>query len=167
MLRIGSSSQQLSELQVPFRSLRWRTRGVRDIAQAICSWLETVAVINPAENRRGYLPYTRAKLKQHARTGERLPVDLVTELDPDAPLRTNGARLADEDESYETAFLRTLFEYMRLGDYESVRDMCRQSDQSWRAASLAGILSFTDGYGGAFACRALSLDLESTSHRRR
>lgn len=41
-------------------------------------------------------------------------------------------------QSYERALLRTLFEYVRAGELDLAIDMCRQSDQSWRAASLSG-----------------------------
>ena len=41
-------------------------------------------------------------------------------------------------QSYERALLRSLFEYVRAGELDLAIDMCRQSDQSWRAASLSG-----------------------------
>lgn len=41
-------------------------------------------------------------------------------------------------QTYERALLRSLFEYVRAGDLDLAIDMCRQSDQSWRAASLSG-----------------------------
>lgn len=34
--------------------------------------------------------------------------------------------------------MRSLYEYVRAGSLDLAIDMCRQSDQSWRAASLAG-----------------------------
>lgn len=34
--------------------------------------------------------------------------------------------------------LRSLYEYVRAGELDLAIDMCRQSDQSWRAASLSG-----------------------------
>lgn len=41
-------------------------------------------------------------------------------------------------QAYERALLRSLFEYVRAGELDLAIDMCRQSDQSWRAASLSG-----------------------------
>jgi nuclear pore complex protein Nup107 len=40
--------------------------------------------------------------------------------------------------------MRSLFEYVRAGDLDLAIDMCRQSDQSWRAASLSGGKLWTD-----------------------
>lgn len=34
--------------------------------------------------------------------------------------------------------MRTLYEYVRTGQLDLALDLCRQSDQSWRAASLSG-----------------------------
>lgn len=130
--------------------------------QAIRDWLHAIPTsLNPAEVRRGYLPYTKNKLKQARRTGGKAPRGLVEELDPDATLRegSGGARLEGDDavssshsrppeskreltpslwQTYERALLRSLFEYVRAGDLDLAIDMCRQSDQSWRAASLGG-----------------------------
>lgn len=51
--------------------------------------------------------------------------------------------------------MRSLFEYVRAGELDLAIDMCRQSDQSWRAASLSGgklwwdpvLAPGEDGYG--------------------
>ncbi|KAK4051974.1 Nucleoporin nup84 [Microbotryomycetes sp. JL221] len=107
---------------------------------AIREWLHSIPTsLNPAEIRRGYLPYTKNKLKQAKRTRTQPQRGLVTELDPDATLRSkDNQRLDSDDESYERALLRSLFEYVRAGELDLAIDMCRQSDQSWRAASLSG-----------------------------
>lgn len=132
--------------------------------QAIRDWLHSIPTsLNPAEIRRGYLPYTKNKLKQAKRTGVKPPRGLAEELDPDAVLRDPTVRLDTEDavrpslgllrsrlgeegahlpplspQAYERAMLRSLFEYVRAGELDLAIDMCRQSDQSWRAASLSG-----------------------------
>jgi nuclear pore complex protein Nup107 len=41
-------------------------------------------------------------------------------------------------QAYERALIRTLYEYVRTGQLDAALDLCRQSDQSWRAASLSG-----------------------------
>lgn len=124
-----ASSPALSELSV-----------VRD-------WLHSSAYSNlhPAEIRKGYHPYTRAKLKQAIRTGTTSTnpniSKLVSSLDPDATNRLSGQQrkvLDTEDATYEHAFLRSLYEYVRVGELDQAIDMCRQSDFSWRAASLSG-----------------------------
>ncbi|BGP17798.1 hypothetical protein JCM10213_001701 [Rhodosporidiobolus nylandii] len=109
----------------------------------IRDWLHSIpSSLNPAEIRRGYLPYTKNKIKQLKRTGVKAPKGLVDELDPDAILRAGGAgegaRLEGDDAAYERALLRSLYEYVRAGELDLAIDMCRQSDQSWRAASLSG-----------------------------
>ncbi|GAA5832428.1 hypothetical protein JCM11251_006451 [Rhodosporidiobolus azoricus] len=110
---------------------------------AIRDWLHSIpSSLNPAEIRRGYLPYTKNKLKQLKRTGQRAPQGLVEDLDPDALVRAGGAekgaRLEADDAAYERALLRSLYEYVRAGELDLAIDMCRQSDQAWRAASLSG-----------------------------
>ncbi|GAA6032198.1 hypothetical protein JCM8097_007121 [Rhodosporidiobolus ruineniae] len=119
--------------------------GNKDLIElsAIRDWLHSIpSSLNPAEIRRGYLPYTKNKLKQLRRTGAQPPKGLVGELDPDAVLRAGeadgGARLEGDDAAYERALLRSLYEYVRAGELDLALDMCRQSDQAWRAASLAG-----------------------------
>ena len=121
--------------------------------QAIRDWLSAIpSSLNPAEIRRGYLPYTKNKLKQYVRQGRRLPPTMVRSLDPDSIFRPNeqdgqtGAELEPEDLAYERALLRSLFEYVRIGDIDLAIDMCRQSDQSWRAASLRGGTLYSDPF---------------------
>ncbi|GAA5834612.1 hypothetical protein JCM3766R1_003616 [Sporobolomyces carnicolor] len=119
--------------------------GNKDLIElsAIRDWLHAIpSSLTPAEVRRGYLPYTKNKLKQIKRTGAVAPRGLVEELDPDALLRAGGsaagARLEADDATYERALIRTLYEYVRTGQLDAALDLCRQSDQSWRAASLSG-----------------------------
>ena len=92
---------------------------------------------------------------------------MVEQLDPDANLRdgeggTAPGRFDGEDivslqlynasdyeltravQAYERALVRTLYEYVRAGKLEKAVDMCRQSDQSWRAASLSGGMLWSD-----------------------
>lgn len=116
-------------------------------------WLCTTAYrdLHPAEIRKGYLPYTKNKLKQALRTGnnsvevsgKKVGQNLVDSLDPDATnrLSSDGKTrkvLDTEDANYEKALLRSLWEYVRVGELDQAIDMCRQSDCSWRAASLSG-----------------------------
>lgn len=126
--RAISNSASLSELSI-----------VKD-------WLCATAAdsIHPAEVRKGYLPYTKNKLKQAIRTGQASSSsNLVDTLDPDATNRLGSdgktRRVLDsEDANYEKALVRSLWEYVRVGELDQAIDMCRQSDCSWRAASLSG-----------------------------
>ncbi|GAA5904143.1 hypothetical protein JCM6882_003958 [Rhodosporidiobolus microsporus] len=129
----------------PLTVIQRLIEGNKDLIElsAIRDWLHSIpSSLNPAEIRRGYLPYTKNKLKQLKRTGQRAPQGLVEELDPDALVRAGGAekgaRLEADDAAYERALLRSLYEYVRAGELDLAIDMCRQSDQAWRAASLSG-----------------------------
>ncbi|KAM0749487.1 nuclear pore protein 84/107 [Meredithblackwellia eburnea MCA 4105] len=115
----------------------------RELAElaAIRDWLHSIPTsLNPAEIRRGYLTYTKNRLKQAKRTGGPPPRGIVDELDPDVTLRQGGEgkRLDADDAAYDRALIRSLYEYVRAGELDLAIDMCRQSDQSWRAASLSG-----------------------------
>lgn len=116
-------------------------RALSDLA-AIRDWLHNIpSSLHPAEIRRGYYSYTKNTLKQIKRTGGSIPRTLVGQLDPDAHNREagkTGANWESEDASYESALVRSLFEYVRAGELGTALDMCRQSDQSWRASSLMG-----------------------------
>ncbi|PIA13952.1 nuclear pore protein 84/107 [Coemansia reversa NRRL 1564] len=113
-------------------------------------WLEeTAPAFQPVETRKGYLFYTRRGAKERGllaagelgsegRTGR-----IVTEVDPDATSRQRKD-LAFEDAEYETSLLRTLYEYVRRGRVGNAMDLCVESDEPWRAASLKGGLLWRD-----------------------
>ncbi|SCV74874.1 BQ2448_7903 [Microbotryum intermedium] len=141
--------KQLVELSVRHTAKRRYLRSSGSLPSprfAIRDWLHSIpTTLNPAEVRRGYLPWTKNKIKQAKRSGQPLPRGIVKQLDPDAVLREAknaqggaGGRLESDDAAYEKALLRSLFEYVRAGQLDLAIDMCRQSDQSWRAASLSG-----------------------------
>ncbi|GAA5895279.1 Nup84p [Sporobolomyces salmoneus] len=139
---VGSSKNPYTP---PLSVVQRVIEGNKDLIElsAIRDWLHSIpSSLSPAEVRRGYLPYTKNKLKQIKRTGAATPRGLVEELDPDALFRaggsSDGARLEADDATYERALIRTLYEYVRTGQLDAALDLCRQSDQSWRAASLSG-----------------------------
>ncbi|KAJ2083291.1 Nucleoporin nup84 [Coemansia sp. RSA 988] len=113
-------------------------------------WLEeTAPAFQPVETRKGYLFYTRRGAKDRgllaaeslgseSRTGR-----IVTEVDPDATSRQKKD-LAFEDAEYEASLLRTLYEYVRRGRVGNAMDLCVESDEPWRAASLKGGLFWRD-----------------------
>ena len=107
------------------------------------TWLEqTAPPFQPVELRTGYLPHTH----QHLRAVKTTATDaVVSELDPDAPLRQNK-RLAMEDQRYEAEVLRTMFGYVRRGQMSLAHDLCLQCNQPWRAASLNGGLLRIDPF---------------------
>lgn len=120
------------------------------LTQIIRDWLQDVLPVrHPVEVRKGYLPFTKNALRAEKRTqvsgmpSRRQRERLVEQLDPDAPLRGNGAWDVD-DVHYEKALVRSLFEYVREGSLPMALDLCVESSQSWRAASLRGALFYHD-----------------------
>ncbi|KAJ1814681.1 Nucleoporin nup84, partial [Coemansia sp. RSA 2599] len=114
-------------------------------------WLEeNASEFQPVETRKGYLFYTRKSIRDRERaaaskTGPASPVAsrVVTEADPDSTSR-QIKELAHEDAEYETSLVRTLFEYVRRGRAGNAIDLCIESDEPWRAASLKGGLLWRD-----------------------
>lgn len=68
---------------------------------------------------------------------------LVQQLDPDASLRGSGT-WETEDLHYDKALVRNLFEYVRAGELDLALDLCMQTSQPWRAASLRGAIFYHD-----------------------
>lgn len=83
--------------------------------QAIRDWLHSIPTsLYPAEIRRGYLPYTKNKLKQCRRTGAPLPRGIVSELDPDAVLRAGEDGSMGRLETEDTVSLVSAVSYSHL-----------------------------------------------------
>ena len=84
---------------------------------------------------------TRENIKMRKVTAGRTSLShnndpVVSELDPDAPLR-QGKKLMSEDEENERKLLKQVFAYLRLGDIKGAQQVCRDSNNFWRAASLS------------------------------
>uniref|UniRef100_A0A4W4HPX5 Nuclear pore complex protein n=1 Tax=Electrophorus electricus TaxID=8005 RepID=A0A4W4HPX5_ELEEL len=62
---------------------------------------------------------------------------LVTELDPDAPIRQKRP-LADLDREDDARLLRYLFTLIRAGMTDEAQRLCKRCGQAWRAATLEG-----------------------------
>jgi nuclear pore complex protein Nup107 len=82
---------------------------------------------------------TRENIKMRKVTGRQNPLHdpIVSELDPDATLR-QGKGLMAEDEENERKLLKQIFAYLRIGDVQGAQQVCRDSNNQWRAASLMG-----------------------------
>ncbi|KAJ2780177.1 Nucleoporin nup84 [Coemansia interrupta] len=118
-------------------------------------WLEENAPeFHAVETRKGYLFYTRKSIRDREReravmggkTSESVDTTssrMVTEADPDSTSRQRR-ELAYEDAEYETSLVRTLYEYVRRGRAGHAIDLCVESDEPWRAASLKGGLLWRD-----------------------
>lgn len=90
--------------------------------------------------------YTREEVKLRARSNFDLNPSrkqLVSQLDPDAPLRQQKP-IAEEDKNYERILFRAVFEALRQGNFDDATDLFRESGYYWRAASFQGLLEFRD-----------------------
>uniref|UniRef100_A0A8D3DVN6 Nuclear pore complex protein n=1 Tax=Scophthalmus maximus TaxID=52904 RepID=A0A8D3DVN6_SCOMX len=76
-------------------------------------------------------------LKMRRKSGAAFTVPLVTELDPDAPLRQQRP-LADLDREDDARLLKNLFTLIRAGMTEEAQRLCKRCGQAWRAATLEG-----------------------------
>ncbi|KAF8151524.1 nuclear pore protein 84/107 [Crassisporium funariophilum] len=109
----------------------------------IREWLqETFPPPSPPEANTGYWKMTKHTVMQSLRTGNPQRDGLVTEMDPDAVNRGDGATLAADDASYEKSLLQALYGYVRAGRLDDAVDVCRRAHQPWRAASIRGSLLF-------------------------
>lgn len=126
-------------------------------------WLQdTLPAKHVVEVRKGYLTFTKNRVRAEKRAklggaagatrygsaaasgfGPKNRGKVVKELDPDATTRSD-AGIELEDATYEKALLRNLFEYVRAGKLDLALDLCRQTDQSWRAATLRGAMLYHD-----------------------
>ncbi|KAL5501221.1 NUP84 [Sanghuangporus vaninii] len=108
-------------------------------------WLHDSAPVPiPPENATGYWKFTRLRLQQAERTGDRRDVEkLVTELDPDALNReNNGKVLFADDATYEKALAQALYGYVRAGKIDEAVELCRRAKRPWRAGCIRGSLLF-------------------------
>uniref|UniRef100_A0A6Q2ZQ84 Nuclear pore complex protein n=1 Tax=Esox lucius TaxID=8010 RepID=A0A6Q2ZQ84_ESOLU len=64
-------------------------------------------------------------------------IPLVTELDPDAPIRQRRP-LADLDREDDARLLKYLFTLLRAGMTDEAQRLCKRCGQAWRAATLEG-----------------------------
>jgi len=116
-------------------------------AQVIVDWLEHNArkeveelqIKVPAPSTTGW-ENTLAKLLGKIDTRS---TDIVTNLDPDAPLRQKK-NLHELDHRDEQEFAKLLYIYVRAGMLEAAQEICEQSGQPWRAATLDGWKLFHD-----------------------
>ncbi|KAF9475041.1 hypothetical protein BDN70DRAFT_884207 [Pholiota conissans] len=109
----------------------------------IREWLQESAPA-PArpEANTGYWKFTKHTIMQSMRTGQAPRDGLVSDMDPDATNREDGAGLAGDDASYEKSLLQALYGYVRAGRIDDAVDVCRDAHQPWRAASIRGSLLF-------------------------
>ncbi|KAJ3075261.1 hypothetical protein HDU98_008736 [Podochytrium sp. JEL0797] len=109
---------------------------------AVKEWLEESAPdFIPVETRKGFRPYTLKSVREQSARS----VSGAVSMDPDGPLRT-GISLAPDDAGYDHALNKTLFSFVRRGQFAQAADFCRAVDEPWRAASFAGINYHNDAF---------------------
>lgn len=114
-------------------------------SQLVVDWLESIAkdqIGDFSDNIEFYAKNvcwenTLHALKMRRKSGTSFTVPLVTELDPDAPLRQQRP-LADLDREDDTRLLKNLFTLIRAGMTEEAQRLCKRCGQAWRAATLEG-----------------------------
>ncbi|KAM3588024.1 uncharacterized protein V6R79_019342 [Siganus canaliculatus] len=113
--------------------------------QLVVDWLESIAkdqIGDFSDNIEYYAKNvcwenTLHSLKLRRKSGTAFTVPLVTELDPDAPLRQQRP-LADLDREDDARLLKNLFTLIRAGMTEEAQRLCKRCGQAWRAATLEG-----------------------------
>ncbi|XP_037617048.1 nuclear pore complex protein Nup107 [Sebastes umbrosus] len=114
-------------------------------SQLVVDWLESIAkdqIGDFSDNIEYYAKNvcwenTLHALKLRRQTGTALTIPLVTEMDPDAPLRQQRP-LADLDREDDARLLKNLFTLIRAGMTEEAQRLCKRCGQAWRAATLEG-----------------------------
>uniref|UniRef100_A0A669DCK2 Nuclear pore complex protein n=1 Tax=Oreochromis niloticus TaxID=8128 RepID=A0A669DCK2_ORENI len=115
------------------------------VLQLVVDWLESIAkdqIGDFSDNIEYYAKNvcwenTLHALKMRRKSGTTFTVPLVTELDPDAPLRQQRP-LADLDREDDARLLKNLFTLIRAGMTEEAQRLCKRCGQAWRAATLEG-----------------------------
>ncbi|CAG8551721.1 205_t:CDS:10 [Paraglomus brasilianum] len=98
-------------------------------------WLQEIAPeFEPVEVTPNYLPNTLEQAQQSSGP---------LELDPDGPIRLSQP-LADPDDEYDRALVKSVFEYIRRGQGHFASDLCEKSGHYWRAASIGGCNLYDD-----------------------
>lgn len=114
-------------------------------SQLVVDWLESIAkdqIGNFSDNIEYYAKNvcwenTLHALKMRSKSASDFHVPLVTELDPDAPLRERRP-LADLDREDDARLLKNLFTLIRAGMTDEAQRLCKRCGQAWRAATLEG-----------------------------
>lgn len=107
----------------------------------ILSWLtETAPRVTDSEyiqSNRWFVTRENIKMRKVTNRHNTFNDPIISELDPDAPLR-QAKGLMTEDEQNEQKLLKQIFAHLRIGDIKGAQQLCRDSNNHWRAASLSG-----------------------------
>ncbi|XP_053320436.1 nuclear pore complex protein Nup107 [Spea bombifrons] len=114
-------------------------------SQLVVDWLESIAkdeVGDFSDNiefyaKSVYWENTLHTLKQKNASSFGMSRPIVSELDPDAPIRQR-LPLDDLDREDDIRLLKYLFTLIRAGMTEEAQRLCKRCGQAWRAATLEG-----------------------------
>ncbi|XP_062852985.1 nuclear pore complex protein Nup107 [Trichomycterus rosablanca] len=115
-------------------------------SQLVVDWLESIAkdeIGDFSDNieyyaKSVYWENTLHTLKlRREQTSASFSRPLVTELDPDAPIRQKRP-LADLDREDDARLLRYIYTLIRAGMTDEAQRLCKRCGQAWRAATLEG-----------------------------
>ncbi|KFY90914.1 hypothetical protein V498_05757 [Pseudogymnoascus sp. VKM F-4517 (FW-2822)] len=103
-------------------------------------WLHTKSAIKNQKRLHAWqytLDPTNPEVKHAVRNASKTEA-LVTQLDPDAPIRQN-LNLEAPDQYFERAIWRGCYELLRRGkSSEDIREWCQDRQEIWRAVSMGG-----------------------------
>uniref|UniRef100_A0A672RI05 Nuclear pore complex protein n=1 Tax=Sinocyclocheilus grahami TaxID=75366 RepID=A0A672RI05_SINGR len=139
-------------------------------SQLVVDWLESIAKDEIGDFSDNIEYYAKSvywentlhtlKLRRNQPSGG-FSRPLVTELDPDAPIRQKRP-LADLDREDDTRLLKNLFNLIRAGMTDEAQRLCKRCGQAWRAATLEGWKLYHDpNINGGGALQAV----EGNPHR--
>ncbi|KAM4615405.1 nuclear pore complex protein Nup107 [Polymixia lowei] len=114
-------------------------------SQLVVDWLESIAKDQMGDfsdnieyyAKNVYWENTLHALKLRRTSSSGFTVPLVTELDPDAPIRQQRP-LAELDSEDDSRLLKNLFSLIRAGMTQEAQRLCKRCGQAWRAATLEG-----------------------------
>ncbi|XP_033126443.1 nuclear pore complex protein Nup107-like isoform X2 [Anneissia japonica] len=135
---LRKSEQEISN------SLFARNSSLRQ-SQIVVDWLERNAVDQIQDYYENVEFYSQSvcwentlhSLQQKTAGVSRSDRNLVSQMDPDAPIRENKP-LAELDREDEARLLKNLFAKIRAGQLEDAQRLCKKCGQAWRAATLEG-----------------------------
>uniref|UniRef100_A0AAY4EK81 Nuclear pore complex protein n=1 Tax=Denticeps clupeoides TaxID=299321 RepID=A0AAY4EK81_9TELE len=109
-------------------------------SQLVVDWLESIAkdeIGDFSDNIEYYAKSKTLNTSQRTQSQAGFNRPLVTELDPDAPVRQKRP-LADLDREDDARLLKYLFTLIRAGMTDEAQRLCKRCGQAWRAATLEG-----------------------------
>lgn len=139
--RLWDLLQRLYEYRCTHQNHQTSPTSSLDETEIVLNWLTDTSprITNTEYIQSNRWFVTRENIKMRKVTGrQNTHADpIVSELDPDAPLR-QAKGLMPEDEENERKLLKQVFAYLRIGDIKGAQQVCRDSNNHWRAASLSG-----------------------------